>query len=288
MSEAASPAPDRLRWLAEILTPTGILVGLLYYFGYVTTDAWFRYFGLDLAHVRLPQQAIVLQSIAALYVPLGALLVLALAVYGVRRMVNTLLERGWRPAVMRRVGPAAILLGGMLILRAVAGILFPDIARREWVATSPLSLCAGVLLVAGGVNLARRTSAASGSATRPASRSGWVSVGVASLVVLGLFWATNSVAAAYGRGRAMTFAQTLPDRPAVVVDTKERLFLVTDQVQESALSTDPTHEYRYRYRQLRLLAASEGRIYLVPATWRRGSGTVVVLPDDGVRLQFLR
>ena len=54
-----------------MLAPTGILVGLLYYFGYVTTDAWFRYFGLELSQVRLPQQAIVLQSIAALYLPVG-------------------------------------------------------------------------------------------------------------------------------------------------------------------------------------------------------------------------
>lgn len=42
----AEPEADRLRWMVEILAPTGIFVGLLYYFGYVTTAAWFRYFGL--------------------------------------------------------------------------------------------------------------------------------------------------------------------------------------------------------------------------------------------------
>ncbi len=111
---------------------------------------------------------------------------------------------------------------------------------------------------------------------------------VGALVVLGLFWATNSVASAYGRGRAMDFARTLPDRPAVVLDTKERLFLVNGGVEETALPTDGDATYRYRYRNLRLIAASEDRLYVAPADWRRGAGTVVVLSSDDVRLQFLR
>ena len=278
------PPTDRLKWLAEVLTPTGIVVGLLYYFGYVTTDAWFRYFGLDLGQVGLPQQTIVLQSIAALYLPVGALLALGLGVYAARRAANALLERGWRPKVMRGAGIAAVLIGAGLLVRALVGVFVPDVARTEPIATSPLSLCAGVLLVAGGVDVLRRAGRSDARTTRPL----WSALVVGALVVLGLFWATNSVASAYGRGRAIDFARTLSDRPVVVLDTRERLFLVTGNVQESALTGEADAAYRYRYRNLRLLAASDGRLYLVPATWRRGAGTVVVLPDDGVRLQFLR
>lgn len=280
----APPATERLRWLAEVLTPTGVVVGLLYYFGYVTTDAWFRYFGLDLSQVGLPQQAIVLQSLAALYVPTFALLVLGLGLYLARRAAVALLDRGWRPTLMRRAGVAAVLLGAALLVRALIGVFVPEVARTEPIATSPLSLCGGVLLIAGGVSVVRRTRTADDVPRRPV----WSTLMVGALVVLGLFWATNSVAGAYGRGRAASFAGTLADRPAVVVDTSERLFLVQGDVEESALPTEADAAYRYRYRNLRLLAASEGRLYLVPATWRRGAGTVVVLPDDGVRLQFLR
>ena len=268
-----------------MLTPTGILVGLLYYFGYVTTDAWFRYFGLDLNQVQLSQQAIVLQSIAALYLPLGALLALGLGVYFARRGLDALLEAGWRPAVMGAGGIVAALAGSALIVRALVGVFVPDVARTEQLAMSPLSLCAGVLLLAGGVGVVRRTHR---PRTAAADRSMAPTLLVGALVVLGLFWATNSVAGAYGRGRAMDFARSLSDRPAVVLDTKERLFVLDDHVEESALTHEADADYRYRYRNLRLLSASEGRLYLAPESWQRGAGTVIVLPEDGVRLQFLR
>jgi len=274
---------DRLKWWIDVLAPTGILVGLLYYFGYVTTDAWFRYFGLELSQVRLPQQAIVLQSIAALYLPVGALLILGAGVYLTRRTIDALLNRGWRPKVMRNLGVAALVVGVLLLVRALIGIFVPDVARTEPIALSPLSLCAGVLLVAAGLDVVRRTTQPAAVGRRPRA-----TLVVGALVVLGLFWATNSVASAYGRGRAMDFARTLPDRPAVVLDTKERLFLVNGGVEETALPTDGDAAYRYRYRNLRLIAASEDRLYVAPATWRRGAGTVVVLSSDDARLQFLR
>ena len=274
---------DRLKWWIDVLAPTGILVGLLYYFGYVTTDAWFRYFGLELSQVRLSQQAIVLQSIAALYLPVGALLILGSGVYLTRRTIDALLNRGWRPKVMRNLGVAALVVGVLLLVRALIGIFVPDVARTEPIALSPLSLCAGVLLFAAGLDVVRRTAQPTEARRRPRA-----TLVVGALVVLGLFWATNSVASAYGRGRAMDFARTLSDRPAVVLDTKERLFLVNGGVEETALPTDGDATYRYRYRNLRLIAASEDRLYVAPADWRRGAGTVVVLSSDDVRLQFLR
>jgi hypothetical protein len=275
---------DRLTWLVEKLTPTGILVGLLYYFGYVTTDAWFRYFGLELAEVDLSQQAVAMQSIAALYLPVGALIVLGLGLHLARRAGRAVLASGWRPSLVRKAGALAVLAGAAFLVRALLGVLVPDISRTEPLATSPLSLCAGVLLVVGGIAGIR------GSTTRaPLEPLPFhVKALVAGLVVLGLFWATNSVAAAYGRGRAADFARTLPGRPAVVVDVPERLFLVRGEVEETRLSAEEGVSYRYRYRNLRLLAASQGRLYLAPADWRAGDGTVVVLPGDGVRLQFLR
>jgi hypothetical protein len=278
----AEPGRDRLKWLVEILTPTGIFVGLLYYFGYVTTAAWFRYFGLELSQVDLSQQAVVLQSVAALYLPVGALVVLGLGLLLVRRAEIALLASGWRPVLVRRLGAATVLVGAVLLVRAVLGVVVPDISRTETLAASPLALCAGVLLVIGGLDAVRGAGRGAPAVARPLP----VRAAVAVLVVMGLFWATNSVAAAYGRGRAADFARTLPSRPAVVVDVPERLFLVRGAVEETKLAEDAS-TYRYRYRNLRLLAASRGRLYLATADWRVGDGTVVVLPEDGVRLQFL-
>ncbi|TGN64363.1 hypothetical protein EXE59_10640 [Nocardioides eburneiflavus] len=279
----AEAETDRLKWLVEILAPTGVFVGLLYYFGYVTTAAWFRYFGLELGQVDLAQQAVVLQSIAALYLPVGALVVLGLGLLLVRRAEIAVLASGWRPVLVRRVGAAAILVGAVLLVRAVLGVVVPDISRTEILAASPLALCAGVLLVVGGLDAVR----SAGRGAPVGTRSLPVRAAIVVLVVMGLFWATNSVAAAYGRGRAADFARTLPSRPAVVVDVPERLFLVRGAVEETKLADDAL-TYRYRYRNLRLLAASRGRLYFATADWRVGDGTVVVLPEDRVRLQFLR
>ncbi|WP_405737503.1 hypothetical protein OG607_16590 [Streptomyces sp. NBC_01537] len=46
-------------------------------------------------------------------------------------------------------------------------------------------------------------------------------------------------------------------------------------------------KFRYRYRGLRLLAQSNGRVFLIPDQWAPGNGNCLMLPvDSDTRFQF--
>ncbi|MGH3798391.1 MAG: hypothetical protein ACRDSP_26385 [Pseudonocardiaceae bacterium] len=44
--------------------------------------------------------------------------------------------------------------------------------------------------------------------------------------------------------------------------------------------------YRYRYQGLRLAFADEGNYFLIGRTWQQRDGTLIVLPHDGIRIEF--
>ena len=92
----------------------------------------------------------------------------------------------------------------------------------------------------------------------------------------------------YGRQQAQVLAGDLSVRPSVTMDTKERLFFQFPGVYETGLpqkSKEP--QFRYRYRGLRLLAQSNGRVFLIPDQWAPGNGNCLMLPvDSDTRFQF--
>lgn len=112
----------------------------------------------------------------------------------------------------------------------------------------------------------------------------WVAV----IVVAGSFWTANSFAAAYGRGRALDDAASLEHRPEVVLYTKEPLRDVPTGVEQTEVAAAEKDSYRFRYRGLRLLVESNGRLFLVPARWIAGSSETLVVPyDDSVRIGLI-
>lgn len=274
---------DRVREIADVVAPTTVVAALLYYYGYVTTYARYSYFGIDLATLRLSTQELTLQSVAAIYFPLGVALVVVLVGIG-----GNLLIRSWVGDDDRRrvvAGGVLAVVGAVLLVRACAGILVPDIARTETIGVTPGSLGVGTVLVAYGLDLGLRGRAPERPRHLPSRRTLWGIV--FALVALSAFWLANSFAGAYGRGQAEVIAGGLGDRPGVVLDTRERLYVTAPGVTETALPAGPDQQFRYRYRGYRLLVAAGNRLFLVPAPYQRGASTVLVVADDGsVRLQF--
>lgn len=299
---AAGPADESgessvERWIriaTSVIAPTTVLTALLFYFGYVETTAEYRYFGITLGTLGLTTQDLVLRSVAALYVPLGALLVLLLAMTWVHHTVSRRLAAGRSMTALRRWGGVLLLLGGAGFARGVIGIVIPEIARTEPVALSPLSLALGTIAAAYGVNLRRRTAPGRGDlrATAWSRRATLAFTG--GLVTLSLFWATNSFAAAYGRGRAVEVASRLQeDRPRVTLDTTERLFVISPDdslgVEEAELPREDGQRFRYRYTGLRLLVEAQGRMFLLPDRWDVDAGyTLVISVGDDVRFLVYR
>ncbi len=186
-----------------------------------------------------------------------------------------------------------------MLARAAVGILVPTVATTEYPGGTPLLLAVGPLVIGYGLWVLRRVEL---RRPRPERETTWFATGtaerslqvlsacIAALLVAGLFWATNTFAAAYGTGRGELQAQRLPDDPEVVLETADRLLDLPPSVAatEAVLMPAEGEIYRYRYRGLRLLVESGGRLFLVPAPWRPGeSRTLVIAFNDRVRIQLV-
>jgi hypothetical protein len=289
--DPASPSTGALergvKLATGVIAPTTAVTALLLYYGYVSTTAEYRYFGLTLGTLGLSTQDLLLRSVAALYVPAGALLLLSLAGVRLYSSVAPLMRSGEHAQTVRTVSLALLVLGAAAMTRGVVGVVFPEVSRAEPVAFSALSFAFGIVAAECGRRLQRATRA-TWTSTATSSWSELTTLWlVAGLVLLSLFWATNSFAGAYGRGRAVDAASRLNELPGVILDTTDRLLVSYSGIEEAALPPEAGDQYRYRYRGFRLLTESNGRMFLLPEQWRRGDGATLVLPHDGsIRVQF--
>jgi hypothetical protein len=273
-----------------IVAPTTVLTALLFYYGWVRTNALFQYFGVDATVLGFTTQDYLLRSSEALYVPFGTLLVVGLASLWLHGVMTRWLATGRLPMV-RATAVVLGVVGLALFARGVAGVAIPRLSRDDFLVT-PLCLGLGAVMGAYGHWLWQRQRAVQSHDGNPA-QPGWHGVIslilVAMLVVLSLFWATSNYARAYGRGVASRYARQLAVRPGVVIYSAERLFLHGPGVQELALPPKEHSTYRYRYSGFRLLTESRGRLFLLPEGWTRTDGAAIVLANsDKVRVEFIR
>lgn len=279
-----------LQVVATIVAPITVLTALLFYFGWIRTNALFQHFGVDAAVLGFSNQDYILRSVEALYVPLGVLLIAGLASLWVHGLVETLLATHRRLKTLRGAAAALELVGLALLARGVAGVVLPRLSRNDFL-TTPLCLGLGATIGAYGRWLWLRLQEFLGHG-RGANRSGWAGtvnlVLVLLLVVLSLFWAATNYAQAIGRGRAAAFARGLAGRPGVIVYSVDQLFLQGPGVLETTLPAGPRTGYHYRYSGLRLLTESRGRFFLLPEGWTPADGTTIVLEDTNkVRVEFV-
>lgn len=296
---AGTQAPGRweqvlsqLSAVAGVIAPTTVLTALLYYYGYVATYARFDYFGIDLATLRLSTQELVMRSAAVLYVPCAVVLGLSIGYLMARNWTRAALGVQRPSPRLRTLGWAAVAVGVALLVRAAVGIAVPRLAETEYPATTPACLGAGAVALYYGRHLlrhverARRRRLGQRPARRQPAPEGAVVLLLIGVVVLSLFWAANTFAAAYGRGQAQADSRSLTDRPAVTLDTREQLHLNTTCAEARTLPEDEDQSFRYRHRGLRLLAVGSDRLFLIPEAWQQGCDVLVVPDDDSVRLQF--
>ncbi|MFE6174719.1 hypothetical protein [Streptomyces sp. NPDC056464] len=314
MTAAASPGGqflERTRTVVNVLGPATVATSLLFYFGYVATTARFGYFGVYLSLMNQSLQDMLLYGVEAVYPPLIAVSVLGLLALAAHAGVRLLLSSEDRDDVTGWVGIFVTLLGCLALARGVVGMFVPHIARTEAIATTPLCLGAGAGGLAYGAWLMRRITirrdrrrlATAPDDVDPLARSpvvdwlaspacarlcryamAWITL----LVIASAFWTANSFAAAYGLGRALDDADSLPGRAEVVLYTKEPLRNLPTGASGTRLASAAGSELLYRYRGLRLLAQSNGRLFLVPAHWTTpGAHTLVVPYDKTVHLELL-
>ncbi|MEU7524963.1 hypothetical protein AB0A74_04455 [Saccharothrix sp. NPDC042600] len=272
---------DRVQSFAAIAAPTTLATALLFYFGYVATLTRYRYFGVDLGALDLSTAELLLLGTEVVLPPLVGLLLLVMAALLAHRAVRLLHRGRWA----RPVGAVLVAVGAVAFGRAVVGVLFPSVSRHETPGLTAVCLGLGLPLVAYGLWVYRGAP----PARRRTPSEVLLLTALTGMVVLGLFWATNIFAGGYGRGRAVQDARELHDRPVVVLDLAQPLYLPENLpgVHQFALPAQEGNPFRVRCQGLRLLTEAGGRLFLVPERWEGGARTVVVPYDSEVRVQFL-
>lgn len=259
------------RWYPVATTfvaPATFLTGLLFYYGYVSSRAQFRYFGVDVDTIGLGTQDYVMRSPQALLVPV---VLIPIAGAGLL-LVSRILDRRLPAGAVRLVG------GGGAVVVAVGVAL---LAGYRWLGSWPYYPMVTPLVTAAGL-LALLWSWRHRGAPRNAVVLAWLSLATC------IFWATATLAQWTGAGAAQRTARQLDQLPAVVLDTPERLHLNLAPeagVTESQLPGQEEQKYRYRYRGLRLLIQAGDRMFLVPERWTP-SGSTFMVPIDDVRVRF--
>jgi hypothetical protein len=274
-------------FLSSFVAPLTLVTALLFYFGYVSTREFFRYFGIDVDIIGLSSQEFVMRSPGALFIPVMVLLLLAAGLMvghrRLRRHVETLAPEPRRRliAIIAWTG-IGFLLAGLAL--AFLMPLFDGWGEAQLLAPLALAIGAGLTAYAA-------------STVRALGGTG-IGRGVVVILVLvlvaGTFWSTATVAQWWGLGQARALAADLRTLPAVVLDTKERLHPGNADIEFRKLGgaasapadgEEPPPTFGYRYYGLRLLAQGSGRLYLVPDQWSADASTIVV-PYGDVRVRF--
>jgi hypothetical protein len=283
--EATSPDPVESppsRWVNLLLavTPPTLFVALLYYFGYVRTSSFYSFFGLDVESLSLSYEDFLLRSIQAVYVPFGILLLLTFTVVWARYWTLRAIRLQKYTKTLRRIAYISAVLGMLVFTLGVAGIVTSILS---WPLLTPLLLGGGALIFGGGFALLLAQRKASHPDARyPRRVSVTVLIGV---VTLSLFWAAQDYALGFGRGRAYAVSRDLGRLPQIVIDTRDRLDLTSSFLHEESLTEGS--DYRFRYTGFRLLAESNGRLFLISEDWTQSAGEILMLSDDQLRVWFL-
>jgi len=282
--------------VGNVIAPATLIGAVLFYFGYVSSRAQFRYFGVDVDVLGFSTQEFIMRSPQPLLVPMLALLLLS----ALLAAVHVLLRRRFagrddprlRTAIrsLRIVG-IALLVAAVLLLAA-----YPLIGGWPYYPlVTPLVLGVGAGLTGYAVAWDQRhplgsptapTDAPEAAPSAPRPRGRAVVVLLGAVVVVTVFWATATLAEWSGRGQAKALARDLGSLPAIVLDLGEPLAPGDPVVREEALPAGEGDAYRYRYRGLRLLVVGEDRLFLVPAEWTPSGSTYVVPFDDSARVRF--
>ncbi|MFG3440636.1 hypothetical protein ACGF0J_25555 [Nonomuraea sp. NPDC047897] len=266
--------------IGKIGPPATLLTAVFVWAGYVATLQRFRYFGVYLELADLPIQELVLYGVEVAYPIVLALLLAALGVL----LLHAALARAaaWRPARSRpALAGATAAAGTAMLARGLAGVLRPALAQAETPGVTPLCLGLGVPALVYAYWLLDRSTG---------DRFGQARLIAAAIGIVGLFWAVSSFAGESGVARGLEDARRLHERPEVVVYAKQPipdLDRITDYGDFGERAG-----FRHRYRGLRLLLESGGRLFLVPLTWkpgddRAGISTFVIPYDKNIRLQLL-
>jgi hypothetical protein len=271
--------------VSEVITtfvaPTTLVGGLVFYFGWTRTRAWWLYFGVDPSVLGFSNQDYVLRSVNALF---PALLVAAIAAAGVAwavrrtdRLVTDIASGRAGPNAPRMLARVRPIVGGLGAVFFAVGVLalFWGVLAFEVLSALALGTGAMLLALAGRLRTNRKTAPGRGA---------WEAAALWVVLILSAFWAISDFALITGRGAARFTGNNLSLRPAVTIFSTERLGLEGPGVDSGVLAAG--ERYRFRYTGLRMLLRTGGSYVLVPEGWEQGASVFVVDDEPSLRFEF--
>jgi hypothetical protein len=272
---------------------TVLITALLYYFGWVRTQANFGYFGVDTSLLAFGTADYVLRSINSAFPPLTGFALVALLLLAVDRwVVRAITAPGDSSAgkALTTVVSTAPPLGLLFATAVLIGLVFPGRIGRPLGLALPLMLISavGLLGYSGYLQSLRRGVLGRGQGDPDeSSQTRTQSVVLVALGVLGVLWWLTLYAVQVGEREAVDSVATLQDQPEAIIYSSDRIALagpgvVVDEIQQAG------SKYRYRYSGLRLLIQTGTRYILVPVDWQKGRDSDFLVPgSDSVRLDII-
>ncbi|MEO3782649.1 hypothetical protein ABGB12_04930 [Actinocorallia sp. B10E7] len=284
---ASKPLTARLAPIIGIVAPTTLVTALLLYFGYLSTQARFKYFGADLDLINLTTTDLLFYGSEAVFV---AVVVLALAVLfgaGVYLVGKWFVSEPRRDAAVGWTSLALLYLGLLLLVGALVGMVTGVTLTRRPIET-PLALMLSALMLRYSLWLwqARDADREKPLWMPPPEAVDLIRGVLLVLLIAGLFWTCALASSLYGRSRAVGMVEELRSYPGVLLYTQDAIHSTPLGVSYTDLGKKQS--YRHRYHGLRLLAESDGRLFLVPVRWSPTTSRVLVIQNSSdIRLQLI-
>ena len=270
-----------------ILAPSSILTGLLFYFGWVYTNARSLYFGIDPSLLGFGTSDYLLRSFDVLQIPLRAALLVILVFVKGHAPLMAWAEGGQHGRSLRRLTNLIGAIGCFLLIVGFSGYTpWPVFGTRFLITQLGLCFGTGALAYSSFLKRAVRLKPADNSAgNRRTEVLGAVAMGL--FMTLTLFLAVGQWADSAGKQSARRLEALLPlARPSVTVYSEKNLHLGGPGVAVSEFS-DPDAAYRFRYTGLSLLIRSGGKYFLLPTQWSPGHAAAIVLDESkSIRMEF--
>ncbi|MDQ3898824.1 MAG: hypothetical protein M3326_16550 [Actinomycetota bacterium] len=268
------------RIVSAVVAPATLTTALLFYFGWTRTRAVAAYFGVDHTTLGFSAQDYILRSIDAIFLPLGALLLVALILSWNHSVLMRAADTGRLVSIVRRVPVVATIFGLACLLYGLPTSMTGAGGRLAFV--GPLSVAAGMVALGYATHLRRRLHGASRGMTTGADMTSLPWAVLSLLVVLNLFWAASYYANMLGDQRGRELAARLVLQPDAIVYSEKALSIQEPGVTEMIVG-DEDAAFRFRYDGLKLWVHSGKKYFFIPETWGTLGGAVVMLREDDVR-----
>jgi hypothetical protein len=266
----------------SIAAPVTVFTALLYYFGWVRTNAVFRYFGVDPAILAFGLPEYLTRSAGTAFKPVVVLLLVAALILLAGRAVDVV-ERRWS-GVRIAVGGHRLTIrpvASLLLLAGIVSMATGIAVAVGLVAYSPI--WAAFALACGGLAAwhgARHLASRRGLSRRPSFVERALLFGV---IATALFWATAAYSQQIGDQLAQFIDSDPATQPEVTLHSAEDLNMWTepDAVSEQG-------RFPHTYKGFRLLIYANDRWFLLTdeLTESGRHRLIIIRDDDSIRVEL--